>query len=392
MNKSLLHPDIQDFIRNSRKADITRIVLSGSPFPEVSPQELAAQTSGLKTAEKKLPLWFRTKNILYPPKLNLEQTSSQVTAQYKASLVEGNELIDITGGFGIDTFFFSKKMAEVTYCEFNEELAEVAAYNFKILGGDNIKMNVGDGLDFLENTEESFDWIYVDPARRNNAGGKVFRLADCTPDVPQNLDLLFGKAKNLMIKTSPLLDIKAGLEELRNVTEIHVVAVNNDVKELLWVLKKDQAKSEISIKTVNFRNDEVQKFEGNFAEKASAELSLPKKFLYEPNPAIMKSGLFDLVGRKTGSFKLHNNSHLFTSEELMEFPGRVFEITDIQLFNVRQLNKNLNIQKANITTRNFPDSVEKLRKKLKIKEGGNTYLFFTTNLNNEKIVLICRKI
>lgn len=392
MNQSLLHPDVQEFIRNNRKADITRLVLSGSPFPEVSPQELAEQIFGLNTAEKKLPTWFKTQNILYPPKLNLEQTSSQLTAEYKASLVIGNELIDITGGFGIDSFFFSKKIDHITHCELNGELVKLAIHNFELLGSENIDTHIGDGLEFLKNTDKKFDWIYLDPARRNNSGGKVFKLADCTPDVPQNLELFFSKAENIMIKTSPLLDLKAGIEELEFVKDIHVVAVNNEVKELLWLLKKHTKGSEINIRTVNFRKDGIQKFEGLFDEHASAELSLPKDYLYEPNPAIMKSGLFDLVGLRTNTFKLHNNSHLFTSEELVNFPGRKFKITEIKEYNIKNLKKNLKLNKANITTRNFPDSVDKIRKKLKIKEGGDTYLFFTTNLNDEKIVLICKKV
>lgn len=392
MNQALLHPKVQDFIRKNIKADLTRLVLSGSPFPDVSVQELAQQIAALKTAEKKLPVWFNTENILFPPKLNLEQTSSEVTARYKASLVSGKNMADLTGGFGIDSYFFSKQVEKLHYCELNEELAELAAHNFEVLKATNIEVHSGNSLEFLQNSEAEFNWIYLDPARRDDHGGKVFRLADCTPDVPANLHLLFSKTRNIMVKTSPLLDLKAGIEELQKVAEIHIVAVNNEVKELLWILKKEPS-GEILLKSINFTKKEVQTFEGPFSSSSngSATLKLPGRFLYEPNAAIMKSGLFDLVATKTSTSKLHQNSHLYTSEKLQEFPGRKFEILDILNFNIKELKKKLKIKKANITTRNFPDSVEIIRKKLKIKEGGDTYLFFTTNMKDEKIILVCKK-
>lgn len=390
MNQALLHPKIQDFIRKNIKTDLTRLVLSGSPFPDVSVRDLAQQIAALKTAEKKLPTWFDAENILFPPKLNLEQTSSEVTARHKAGLVSGKNMADLTGGFGIDSYFFSKQVEKLHYCELNEELAKLAAHNFQALKATNIEVHTGDGLEILRYSKEDFDWAYLDPARRDDHGGKVFRLADCTPDVPANLDLLFSKTENIMVKTSPLLDLKAGIQELKEVAEIHIVAVNNEVRELLWLLKKDHS-GEIILKTINFTKKEVQTFEGPFNPSGSATFNLPERFLYEPNAAIMKSGLFDLIATKTSTSKLHQNSHLYTSDELKNFPGRKFKITDILNFNIKELKKKLKLQKANITTRNFPDSVEKIRKKLKIKEGGDTYLFFTTNFKDEKIVLVCKK-
>ncbi len=391
MNKAILNPKVQEFILNNIKSDLTRLVLSGSPFPDVSVQELAQQIAAVKTAEKKLPTWFKTENLLFPPKLNLEQTSSEVTARYKASLVSGKKMADLTGGFGIDSYFFSKQVEKLDYCELNEELAELTAHNFKVLNVSNLEIHIGDGLEFLRNSKGSFDWIYLDPARRDDHGGKVFRLADCTPDVPAHLDLLFSKTKKVLIKSSPLLDLKAGIEELKKVSEIHIVAVNNEVKELIWLLEKVPS-GETVVKTVNFGKKEVQSFEGSLnSPSKEAVFQLPQNFLYEPNAALMKSGLFDLIAEKTSTSKLHPNSHLYTSEELQEFPGRKFEIVDTMSFNIKELKKKLKLKKANITTRNFPDSVEKIRKKLKIKEGGDSYLFFTTNLKEEKIVLLCQK-
>lgn len=366
-------------------------MLKGSPFPDVSSAEIATQISGLITAEKKLPTWFEAREIYYPPKLNLEQTSSEITAQYKASLIQGDRLIDLTGGFGIDDHFFAESFKEVVYCELNKELAEIAEHNFSKLGKSNIKVIPGDGLKTLENSDKCFDVIYADPARRNNQGGKVFKLADCLPNIPVNFDLLFNKTNRILIKTSPLLDITAGLAELRYVSGIHIVAVNNEVKELLWFMEKGFSGS-VQIKTINFNRNQPEIFSGSIDDKPEISFSLPKKYLFEPNAAIMKSGLFNLLAEKTGTSKLHRDSHLYTSEETKKFPGRVFRMFDIKDFKPSLLKKEFKGTKANITTRNFPESVSNLRKLLKIKDGGDRYLFFTTNKEDKKVILDCRKL
>ena len=293
---------------------------------------------------------------------------------------------------GIDDFYFAQHFKEVIHCELNAELSEIAAHNLKQLGRENISFKNEDSLEYLKNTDQNFDCIYVDPARRDNAGGKVFRLADCLPNVPANLDLLFKKTDIILIKTSPLLDLQAGISELQSVTEIHIIAVNNEVKELLWLLKKGD-NQETKIKTLNFTKKGVEKFEG-ILDKLTGEVaySLPKNFLYEPNAAIMKSGLFREIALQTQTSKLHKNSHLYTSEKEINFPGRKFKILDIEEYKPGSLKKKFKKLKANITTRNFPESVVILRKKLKIKDGGKTYLFFTTNINNQKIVLVCEKV
>ncbi|MDT0650984.1 class I SAM-dependent methyltransferase [Autumnicola edwardsiae] len=392
MNKNLLRQDVQDFIQDKRNADLSKLILKGSPFPEITIQELAIQIKGLNTSEKKLPTWYNTSGILFPPKLNLEQTSSEKTAKYKAEIIKGERLIDITGGFGVDAYCFSRIFEEVTYCEMNSELAEIAAHNFEKLGAEYIHIHTRDGLAYLENNSCKYDWIFIDPARRDNRGGKVFRLQDCTPNVPENLELLFSRADSILIKTSPLLDLKAGLDELQHVSEIHIVSVENEVKELLWILTKI-ANSEVRVKTINFQKKGNQTFEGILGTYvAEIAYSLPQKFLYEPNPAIMKSGLFETLGQQTGTKKLHKHSHLFTSEEEKEFPGRIFQITNFKPFNNRNIKKEFKGEKANISTRNFPESVSEIRKKFQIKDGGKDYLFFTTNLNNEKIVITCRKL
>jgi len=392
LNKAILNPEIQQFIQDNLRKDISKLILKGSPFKEISIQELATQISGLIRAERKLPTWFKTDGIVFPPNLNLEQTSSEITANYKSELIEGKVLVDITGGFGIDDLYFAKRFKKVIHCEMNAELSELASHNFHVLGATNIDTFSGDGLSYLENTSEKIDWIYLDPARRDDHGGKVFLLEHCTPNVPLNLKFLFSKAENILLKTSPLLDISLGIDELRKVIAIHVVAVNNEVKELLWVLNRNIS-SGIKIKTVNITKKSTQILESVLTEaQAGYDFKLPLKYLYEPNAAIMKSGLFSVLAEETGTFKLHNNSHLYTSEELKPFPGRSFEILNILPYHKKTLKQALKLEKANVTTRNFPRSVSEIRKELKLEDGGDHYLFFTTNFREEKIVLVCKKV
>ena len=368
------------------------MAFKGSPFEEVSIRELASQLIGKKKAEKKLPTWFKTEGIVYPPPVNLEQTSSEITAEYKASLVQGKNLLDATGGFGVDSYFFSKKVEKVVHCEINSDLSELVDHNFLKLGIKNLQTVAGDGLEFLNSTSENFDWIYLDPSRRTDAGGRIFQLSDCFPNVPEHLDLLFKKSENVMLKTSPLLDLQAGISALKNVAEIHILAVENEVKELLWILKSDFS-SEVQINTINFRKKGNEKFGSSPGDRGISAYGPPLTWLYEPNAAIMKSGLFDALGEKMKLSKLHSNSHLFTSEELKnDFPGRRFEVLDVLAYNRKRLKSSLKLEKANITIRNFPESVENLRKKLKIKEGGEHYLFFTTTGKEERICVVCAKV
>ena len=391
INKALFDVEVAKFISENQNKDLPKLILKGSPFENVSIQELAVQIKGLKVAKKKFPEFYETEAILYPPKLNLEQTSSEVTARYKAKLVQGENGIDLTGGMGIDSYYLSLNFDQFTYCEINQELAEIASHNFKQLGATNISVQSGNGLEILERSSEKFDWVYADPARRDEHGGKVFRLDDCEPNIPANLEMIFDHTDNVMIKTSPILDIAAGIEELFYVKEIYIIALRNEVKELLWILEKD-FKDEPLIKTVNFEKNEKQEFSGfRQSNGETVVFSNPEKYLYEPNVAVMKSGLFDLLAIKTRTKKLHQNSHLYTSEKILKFPGRSFIIIDIKSYKDSNLKRYFKNKKANITTRNFPETVEQLRKKFKIKDGGNDYIFFTTNTNGEKIVIMCKK-
>lgn len=395
-NFDILKPEVQDFIKKNWQASLAPLILKGSPFPTISIQEIAQQLKGKKKAQKKLPHWFSSENILYPPAINLEQSSSEITAKYKAALISGKTLIDLTGGFGIDDVYFAEKIAHVTYCELHKNLSQLAAHNFKQLSSkNNIQFCNGDGLKYLENQTKKYDWLYADPSRRDHSGSKVFRLEDCEPAILENLGFLLEKSAQILIKTSPLLDLDLGVKQLQYVTEIHIIAVKNEVKELLWILKKNPSIKAIPIKTINFGVRKTEKFHGFFAEKnahtSEIRYKKPATYLYEPNAAIMKSGLFSTLSHQYTIGKLAKNSHLFTSAEMIDFPGRRFKILHTHPYHKKTL-KRLNFEKANITTRNFPISVKMLRKKFRIKEGGAVYLFFTTDLEGQKIVVQCEKI
>ena len=392
MDLSILYPKVQEFIQDQLGVSIAKLALQKNPFPEIDWLTILNQIEAKTKSREKLPTWFSTKAIIYPSKLSIEQTSSERTAEYKSSFLEGNSLIDLTGGFGVDDYYFAKKINKITHCEINTVLSEIVGHNFKQLGVTNIECIAGDSLTTLQSTTEKWDWMYIDPSRRNDTKGKVFMLKDCLPNVPENLDFYFEKSDAILIKTAPLLDIAAGLSELQNVKTIHIVAIENEVKELLWELHKNYLGA-IGIKTVNLTKDATNSFDFILnQESTEANYSLPKRYLFEPNSAIMKSGGFNAISVQYRLDKLHKHSHLYTSNELIDFPGRVFEIQDAIPYSKKEIKIHLENSKQNITTRNFPETVELIRKKWKIKEGGNSYCFFTTDMNNDKIVLICTKI
>jgi len=388
LNKAILNTIVQEFITNNLKSETIKLLLKGSPFNDITIQELVEQIESKKKAENKLPTWFQTKNIYFPPKINVEQTSSEITAAYKAQLVTGNTLADITGGFGVDSYYFSKKIKQVYHFEIDKNLSEIAAINSKALQTNIICENTN-GLNAIKNNY--YDVIYIDPSRRNAAKGKVFYLKDCEPNIVEHLDFLLESTNKLLVKTSPMLDLSIGLRELKNVSEIHIVSVNNEVKELLWIIEKDTKKNGI-IKTINIKKTQTETFSMTIFDKPTASIGSPKKYLYEPNAAIMKSGAFDAVSFSFKIDKLENNSHLYTSDALIDFPGRRFQIENIIPYSKNELRENLSNRKANITIRNFPETVDTLRKKWNITDGGNNYLFFTTLRNGKKVVLECIKI
>jgi hypothetical protein len=388
LNKYILNTVVQEYIKNTID-NVSKLAFSGSPFQNITVKELIQQIESRRKAEKKLPSWFQTDKIFYPPKLNLEQTSSEVTAHYKASIINGKSIADLTGGFGVDSFEFSKVLSSVNYYEQNKSLSEIATYNFSILKAKNINCICGDGIEGIKNS--SYDFIYIDPSRRHESKGKVFFLNDCEPNVSKNLDYFLERCNTLIVKTSPMLDISIGLEELKFVSEIHVVAINNEVKELLWLVSKKNNQT-IVVKTINIKKEIAETYNFNLGDKAITKYSAPEAFLYEPNTAILKSGAFHLLSASFNVNKLHQHSHLFTNNKLIEFPGRRFKIEQVAPYSKKEMRKALTFSKANVSIRNFPDSVESIRKRWKIKPGGDYYLFFTTSEANKKIMLVCKKV
>lgn len=390
MKNNLLRPEVQEFINENLHSEITALVLKGSPFPDISIQIIAEQIQAKKKAEKKLPTWFKTKKILYPPILNLSQTSSEITAEYKSGLVSGDILVDLTGGFGVDDYYFSKRFKKVIHCELNRELSDLVQHNFEVFSVKNCEFHQGNGITFLEKTQQQIDWIYADPGRRDQTKKKVFKLEDSAPNILEIKDLLFEKSAHVLLKTAPLLDLKRSLQQLPETSEIHIVAVKNEVKEILWILDKNFT-GKVQIKTKNFASS-IEKYSGTMEkeESAKSEFSSPLQYLYEPNAAILKAGFFKLVGTDFNLYKIAPNSHLYTSENRVDFPGRVFRIKEILSAQKKELKK-LGIKKANISSRNFGMSVADLKKKFKLRDGGTDYLFFTEDSAGKKILIWAEK-
>ena len=386
----MLKAEVQEYIFQNSDADPVQVSLGKSPFEGVSSRELAQQIGGRKKIRTKLPFWFEQRGIYYPPSVNLEQTSSEITGRYKASIASGKKLLDMTGGSGIDTYLMSGGFNEVHYVERQAELAEIAAHNLGILRAENIKVFTGDALDYLSMLPEDgiYDWIFLDPSRRKKDRSKVFLLEDCEPPLPDILPVLFNSGHNILIKTSPMLDISQGIKLLQNVREVHVVAVGNEVREILWWLQKGYEGETETVAIDLKANQQSFRFKSSEEFGAQSRYSLPKLFLYEPHAALLKSGAFKWVGLQYGLDKLHLNTHLYTSAELVEFPGRRFKINE----NLPYKPGKLPFKKANVSVRNFPESVARIRKRNRIQDGGDTFLFFVRTFDEALRVLVCHRL
>ena len=392
MNKRILNTGVQDYIRNYSSSDILSVSFKKQLFDGVTNQELLQQLEGRKKSKVKLPLWYSTPLIYYPRREAIEQSSSETTARYKSALVQGTSLLDITGGLGVDSYFLSKSFSNLTYCERQEELAEITAHNFDVLGADNIEVRTEDGLDYLRSTEKDFDVVFLDPARRTATGTRIFTLKEAEPPLPESLALIWKRTNTVLIKTSPLLDMASGLKDLGPVMEVHIVAVDNEVKELLWLLEKGH-KEEPLITSVNLGSKGQQKFSFYLSEEKKTKSSYhsPLKYIYEPNASLLKAGAFKITAARYGLSKLHMHSHLYTSGSLCEFPGKKYEVIQYERYNPKRI-KELDLDRAHIISRNFPDSAEKLRKRFRIKEGDQRSLIFTKGPDGELIYILCRKI
>ena len=365
---------------NTNKLRLKYHKKSDFPFLECIDQIEARQRLVKKNQD-----WINTPNIIFPPKLNVEQSSSDATANYKAGIVKGSRFIDLTGGMGVDSFAFSKRFKEGVYCELSSTLCQFTSHNFNVLEA-NIETYNKNGFDVLNQTMNAFDLVYVDPARRFE-GKRMVSLKDCEPDITKELDLIFEKSNQLLIKTSPLLDITNVLKEIPFVKEVHVVSVNNECKELLFLSEKGY-ESEAEIIAVNIKPDNVDILRSS-ANATHVGYAQPKTYLLEPNASVMKSALFNELAETFKLLKLQKNSHLFTTDILPKnFPGKVLQIEEIQ----QPFRKSLKGETFNIVTRNFGMKPEQIKKKLKTKDGGARFLYATTLNDNKKAFILCKKV
>ena len=390
MKLQILDPYIQEFINSQINSSASELMLKASLYPEWDMKAIAQQLVGKQIAKKKLPTWFQNNEVLYPVRLSMEQCSSEATAKYKTTIINSGRGIDLTGGFGVDTIFLSKQSESLIYCERNEDLALLVSHNFKALNQHNFEVHVGDGVEYLKN-HKKIDWIFIDPSRRKESQ-RVFRLDDCEPNVINLMDLFFNKAEHVLIKTAPLLDIQQTLSDLEAVKEVHVIAVNNECKEVLYLLEKDFI-GEALIFCVNLKKEHEEEFRFTLSEEREV-LSLysePLEYIYEANAAIMKAGAFKSIASKYELYKLNKHSHLYTSQKLIsEFPGRSFKVKEVLNPDKKSLTKLP--KKANIACRNYPHKVDVLKKKLKINDGGNDYIFATTLKGEQLKLIVCKKV
>lgn len=393
------------------------LALQAHNYPDIDMPFLLNQLTGWLKACTKLPSWAAQEDIIYPPHLSMEQCSSEQTALYKTNLIKelslrnrasaSTRFVDLTGGFGVDFSFIARNFTHVTYVEQQEQLCKTAQHNFKVLGLKHAEVVNTDGTEYLHQMQP-VNVIFLDPARRNEQGGKTVLIEDCSPDVLTIEKELLKKADTIVLKLSPMLDWHRAVNELNVignvVREVHILSVRNECKELLIVLQKGETLSDTTaasipkLRIVCANDGEVV----SYYEEATAG-TLPSilstaptagQYLYEPNASLMKAGCFALISRRYEVSALSVNSHLFVSNSLIEhFPGRSFRLVAVSSFNKKELRHTLSsIKKANLAVRNFPMSVADLRKKLKIKEGGTDYLFATTDANNNHLLLICTKV
>ena len=391
-----------DFICAHRNEDVHQLALKKPTNDLVDLKQALVQIEGYQTARRKLPQWADTPKIIFPPRISMEQCSSEVTARYKRQVAERLLknlrpplcMADMTGGFGIDFSYLAPLFDRAVYIEQQEVLCRIAAHNMQVLQLNPAEVCCGNGTEIMP-TKAPLSLVFIDPARRDTQGKKTVALADCTPNLEEVAECIVKCSSFGMAKLSPMLDIHQALTALRQVSEVHVVSVDNECKELLLVLQAS-AGPDVRMHCINLQKGGMQEFSYNLNDENEAEAvytDQPDLYLYEPNASLLKAGAFKCLCKQYKVQKLHPNSHLYTSDTLLpEFPGRRFRIMNRYALNkqdMKRLTKEL--PKANITIRNFPSSVQEMRKKMKIKEGGDHYLFLTTLKNEEHVILDCVK-
>lgn len=393
MNKNLLEKEVQDYIKAHRELSPSTVALRKSPFAHVSASEIAAQIDGWQRSVRKLPTWAYSSNIYYPDKINLEQCSSEHTALLKQMLISRNSrVVDVTGGFGVDSCYLAQHAELVIHCELNEKLSEIVKHNAIELGVHNMVCLATDGVDYVaQQQDDAIDYIYVDPSRRIQHS-KVFLLEECEPNIVELQELFLQKSRYVLYKLSPLLDITAALNKLKCIKYVLVISVDGDCKELLFVQDRT-FDGETKLSAIRLFQDQIQLHTFTQAEEKSSlvRCTAPMTYLYDPDVSVTKAGAFKSIAKKYNLYKLHIHSHLYTSDGLMEdFPGRIFSVK--RVYTIPAFKRECTLKKANVISKNFPIKVEDIKKKYKIKDGGDDFLFFTTDSDDNHIVVHALKV
>jgi hypothetical protein len=379
------------FIQENSAENPVELALRIKKEPEMDLPKLVTQIQARQKLKDKLPTWIAHPHVYFPANISLEQSSSELAAQFKAQLIKG-KIIDITGGMGIDSWAFAQAGNKVFYTEIQEELFKISRYNHEILVPQQITHQHCDGISYLQAHHQEFDYVYLDPARRNEQGEKVLLFKDCQPNVIEILPLI-DQGLNLLIKTSPLLDIDRAIQELNGVDEVYVISIKNEVKELLF-LKTQNTCLHPNIQVIELGQENIMLFSANKKDEKESEVifSACSNYLYEPHPGIMKAGFFKLM-QQFGVKKISPNTHLYTSEKLVqEFPGKIFQVFNIGSVDNKWINSHLPEKKAHISTRNFPQNSDELRKRWKLKEGGKNFLYVYQNFVGKNEIAICQKV
>ena len=380
-----------EFIRIHADEDVRQLAFLGKKNPEVDMAYALDQIAGRQKARVKIPSWASIDGIVYPPHISMEQCSSEQTARYKARIAgNGEKIVDLTAGFGVDMAFMSAGFKQAVHVEMQPQLCAISSENYKHLGLNHVQVVCNDGVGYLHQMEHA-DLIFIDPARRDQHGARTYGIADCTPNVLEIIDEMLQKADRVMIKLSPMLDWQKTVADVGNVSQVHIVSVGNECKELLLEVKKGKDEK---VKVFCVNDDQVFSYEIGETHSFTPSPLHSFTFLYEPNASVMKAGCFNLISHRFGITQPDANSHLFLSDKLVEgFPGRGFVIERVSTMNKRELKEALaGIDKANVAVRNFPLSVADLRKRLKLKDGGDVYIFATTDAKKGHLVMVCRKI
>ena len=383
------------FISEHSDADVRDLALHPGKTDGVDLAFALTQIEGRQIARRKLPSFAQVEGVVYPPHISMEQCSSERTAVYKSSLVQGGVLADLTGGFGIDCSFLARRFDAAIYVEHNDHLCRVAKHNFNVLGLNHIEVRCDDAASFLS-VMPSVDCVYLDPARRDSYGRKTVSVPDCEPDVSTLQNVLFEHSPLVLIKYSPMLDLSQALQSLRNVTEVDVVAVDNECKELLFRMERESSALDMKIVCVNLKKVETESFSFYKKEEDAAPCVLADsvgRYLYEPNVSILKGGVYRLLTQRFPVGKLDVNTHLYTADVFVpDFPGRIFEVETSFQMNKAELKRGLSgLKMANVTVRNFPQTVAQIRDRLKLKEGGDVYLFAATVKGDRRLLIRCKK-